>query len=94
MAVTFTKKIFLVNENISCPPIISSRITVKCKSKLDGQKGWVPCDKPLPIGTVAQYECKPYYQPINAQHANNSFSVCQPDGTWSREHLKCEPGVI
>lgn len=56
-------------------------------------KGWLPCNKNVPIGTIAEYRCKPYYHPINYYHANNTYTICQPDGTWSREHLQCEPGI-
>lgn len=40
---------------------------------------------------MAKYNCKSYYQPINHKHLKNTKAICQPDGTWSRELLRCEP---
>lgn len=86
--------ILKVLKEVSCPPIVSTRIIVKCQSTGNFKKGWIACDKPVPIGAIAHYECKPYYEPINSKQLNNNHSICQPDGTWSREYLKCQPGTF
>lgn len=41
-------------KRIKCPPILSSRITVKCTLNEEN----VPCDQPMEPGTFAKYECK------------------------------------
>lgn len=41
-------------KSIKCPPIMSSRITVKCTLNEDE----VPCDVPVEPGTYAKFECK------------------------------------
>ncbi|KAF5289823.1 hypothetical protein FQA39_LY14978 [Lamprigera yunnana] len=75
-------------QEIFCPPVISARAIMKCESK---KNGWIPCDKPSPTGTILHSECRPYYEPVNTQQNDNYHSICQSDGTWSREQLKCEP---
>lgn len=75
--------------NITCPAIVSSRLATVCEHKA---KGIVSCEKPVPAGTKAKYECKPYFKPADRKQSNNTQTICQPDGTWSRNILKCEPG--
>lgn len=77
-----------VRQSIRCPPVISQRLIVKCES----ESGILPCDKPLPVGTTVRYSCKDYYIPANKKHLNNTMMICQPDGTWNKEKLKCYPG--
>lgn len=43
------------------------------------------------MGTTVKYECKINYIPANDKHSKNTKAICQVDGTWNRELLKCEP---
>lgn len=79
---------------VFCPPITSTRLTVTC-NELDASgnvKGLISCDRPIPVGTIANYQCKEYYVPSNKDDLNNTKAICQVDGIWSRNVLKCEPG--
>lgn len=69
-------------------------MTIKCNELDDSGnvKGLISCDKPIPVGTLANYECKEFYEPSNENDVNNTKAICQVDGTWSRNILKCEPG--
>ncbi|XP_018324255.1 modular serine protease-like isoform X2 [Agrilus planipennis] len=80
-----------VKENISCPPVFSERLNIICESKEGPKQGLVPCNKPASVGTIAKYGCKPFYVPAGSSQENNKQMVCQMDGKWSREALKCEP---
>lgn len=88
------KRNIFLTESVTCPPITSSRLSVKCRHHTGNPRGLMPCNKPVPVGTVAEYECKEYYVPINNEEINNTKSVCQIDGTWSRKILKCIPGIF
>lgn len=41
-------------KTIKCPPILSSRIVVRCSLNDED----VPCNEPMDPGTYAQFECK------------------------------------
>lgn len=51
----------------------------------------VPCNHPVPTGTIATYSCREFYEPAGAKHQHNDMSRCQRDGTWSRDLLRCKP---
>lgn len=70
-----------------CPPITSTRLQVSCA--INGLK--VDCDKDIIRGTIAVYSCKQFHEPENYFHKHNSEAVCQENGKWSTEILKCEP---
>lgn len=70
-----------------CPAINSSRLLVSC---VLGRQA-VACDKEIIPGTVAKYSCGAFYEPASDFHKNNDEAVCQLNGQWSREILKCEP---
>lgn len=53
----------------------------------------MPCDIPMPVGTVMKYRCKDFYRPVGNKGRDNGQMTCQADGTWNREHLQCEPGT-
>lgn len=79
-------------QSIFCPPVVTDalttrRIDVSCE--LNGQP--VTCERDIRPGTKTSYSCKEYFVPINAKHENNDWSICQGDGTWSRDILKCKP---
>ncbi|KAB0794062.1 hypothetical protein PPYR_13682 [Photinus pyralis] len=73
-------------KEILCPPLMSQRVDIKCKSK-DGPRS---CRNPLPVGAIAYSRCKVYYRKKHRQVGDHR-SICQPDGTWSRGQLLCEP---
>ncbi|KAF5300807.1 hypothetical protein FQR65_LT09110 [Abscondita terminalis] len=73
-----------------CPPLNLQRSINKCELK---EFGWIPCESPLPVGTIVQSECKQYYRPINNDERIDYYTRCQSDGTWSRQPLKCEPAA-
>lgn len=80
-------------ETLRCPAITSSRILINCNEASGVKEGVINCSKPVPIGTVAEYSCKEYYEPYTEEDAYNTRAVCQIDGAWSRNILKCEPGM-
>jgi hypothetical protein len=69
---------------LNCPPIKSKRLIVSCTH--NGQNVSCGDDKILPE-TLAKYSCKKFYKPSNAY---NSDAMCQKNGKWSSEILKCE----
>ncbi|KDR19734.1 hypothetical protein L798_05765 [Zootermopsis nevadensis] len=82
------------NGEVVCPPVSSPRLSVTCESRWGNRRGWIPCDNPLPVGTIARYQCQQYYIPNGDEHQRNTFSECQKDGTWSTDILKCVPGRL
>lgn len=83
-----------VNGEVTCPPASSPHLSVTCESRWGNRRGWVPCDNPVPVGTIARYQCHQYYLPNGDEHQGNTFSECQKDGTWSTDILKCVPGRL
>lgn len=81
-------------DTITCPPIKSHRIQVKCFDDNNNNNNTVSCvndiDKILP-GTMAQYYCEEQFEPINVIHKFNNRATCQRNGKWSSEILKCTP---
>ncbi|XP_066998504.2 modular serine protease [Anabrus simplex] len=77
-------------DDVTCSPITSKRIIATCESLYGNHRGWVPCDNPVPVGTVARYQCRQYYEP-NEEHMDNTESICTRDGTWSQPILECKP---
>lgn len=74
---------------VSCKGIYSNRLETVCESD---KSGHVPCNKSVPIGTIAKMSCKQYYLPTNNQ--NNNLEIrCQTNGEWSGNVLKCEAGT-
>ncbi|CRK97474.1 CLUMA_CG010863, isoform A [Clunio marinus] len=71
----------------TCPPIKSTRLNVKCFHK----NIQVDCDKNIQPETEAKYSCREFYQPESEFHMFNDKAICQQDGRWSTEILKCEP---
>lgn len=54
----------------------------------------VPCDDDdddIKPGTTAEYSCKEFYEPANEMHKFNNRAICQRNGQWSSEILKCVP---
>lgn len=70
-----------------CPPILSDRLHVSCKYV----NREVSCEKDIMPGTIVQYTCKEFFEPQNSLHKYNNRAVCQANGQWSSEILKCEP---
>nr|CAD7398146.1 unnamed protein product [Timema poppensis] len=80
-----------VSGAVTCPAIVSPRLTVSCESHSGNRKGWLPCDSPVPVGTVVRYQCRRYYQPDGSEHEDNTEAECLRSGHWSRELLRCKP---
>ncbi|KAJ4426199.1 hypothetical protein ANN_27008 [Periplaneta americana] len=77
--------------DLTCPSITSPRLSVTCESRWGNRRGWVPCENPVPVGTIARYKCRQYYKPDGEEHEDNTFSECQKDGKWSTDILQCVP---
>lgn len=71
----------------NCPPFKSARLRVSCEHNNHSAL----CDKDIQPGTVAKYSCGDFYQPTSDFHKHNDEAVCQQNGKWSTEILKCEP---
>lgn len=71
----------------NCPPIVSTRLQVSCEYN----KHSTACEKDVKPGTVAKYSCRDFHQPASDFHKHNGEAVCQQNGEWSTEILKCEP---
>lgn len=70
-----------------CPPIVSERLHASCKyANRD-----VSCEKDIKPGTKARYTCSEFFEAQNWLHKYNHHAVCQANGQWSSEILKCEP---
>lgn len=75
------------DDALFCPPIVSSRLLVSCK--YDNRV--VSCEKDIKQGTTAQYTCREFFEASSRLHEYNKHAVCQANGQWSSEILKCEP---
>ena len=71
----------------SCPPIKSKRLQVSCKFNEHS----IACESNIKPGTVAKYSCGEFHQPASNFHKHNNEAVCQQNGKWSTEILKCQP---
>lgn len=71
----------------NCPPIVSTRLQASCEYN----KQSTSCLKDVKPGTLAKYSCGEFYQPVSDFHKHNDEAVCQQNGEWSTEILKCEP---
>lgn len=67
--------------------IESHRLAIECT--WNGRK--VSCLEDILPGTEASYACKTYYRPASTKDAANDWNICQADGQWLREPLKCTP---
>lgn len=74
-------------ETVNCSPIKSNRINVSCTYNNKAAS----CEHDIKPGTVAKYFCKEYYQPNTNIHKFNNEAICQKNGEWSSEILKCTP---
>lgn len=75
------------NLSINCPAIKSTRLNVQCENT----EGIVACNEPVSAGTIATYSCREYFLPKFKHDLTNNQSICQSNGVWSRDILKCEP---
>ncbi|XP_044736927.1 modular serine protease-like [Chrysoperla carnea] len=80
-----------IDGQLKCPPILSNRMSAVCQVKEGPKKGLIACNKPMPPSTIVRYECKQYYIPSSKLQQNNTQMICQADGTWNRDMLKCDP---
>lgn len=79
-------------QSIRCPPIVtstvaSSRIDATCEFNDET----VSCMEAMRPGTKVTYSCRDYFLPSNKKHESNNWNLCQADGTWLRDILKCHP---
>lgn len=74
-------------EPTNCSPIKSHRLNVTCM--LDNQV--MSCCDDIKPGTIAEYSCNEDYEPESYIHKFNRRAVCQKNGKWSSEILKCKP---
>lgn len=50
-------------------------------------KGWLHCDRALPVGTRVFLECPAFYE----RRKGSSSIVCLHDGSWNQSPLSCAP---
>lgn len=90
--ICFSLKCPKCSNTITCPSIAATagiqfhRIDATCL----WNDRTISCSNILP-GTTMTYRCKDHYRPQTAQDSNNDWNLCQADGTWLRDFLKCEP---
>lgn len=79
-------------QSIRCPPILTNSVV---SARIDATCLWndetVSCLQPMKPGTKAMYSCKEFYLPASKKHQDNNWNVCQGDGTWLRDILRCHP---
>lgn len=75
-------------EGITCPAPFEAYGTIKrCKAMWGSHKGWLPCDRALPVGTRVFLECPAFYE----RRKGSASVMCLHDGTWSQPFLNCIP---
>nr|CAD7575376.1 unnamed protein product [Timema californicum] len=70
----------------TCPSLVSDSVNATCK--LNGAR--VNCEKPAPVGTEAQLECKISYQLVS--EPGYDTIQCQSSGEWRPAPFSCTPG--
>ncbi|XP_036143216.1 modular serine protease [Monomorium pharaonis] len=75
-------------DGITCPAPSEAHDTIKrCEAMWGPHKGWLPCNRPLPVGTRVFLECPAFYE----RRKGSSSVMCLHDGTWSQSFLSCTP---
>ncbi|XP_071564263.1 modular serine protease-like [Temnothorax nylanderi] len=75
-------------EGITCPALSETHDAIKrCEAMWGPHEGWLPCDRPLPVGTRVFLECPAFYE----RSKGSSSVMCLHDGTWSQSLLSCTP---
>lgn len=74
-------------EDISCAPIKSHRLNITCMH----DNKIISCNEKMMPGTIVKYSCKDQYEPESSIHKFNSQTICQKNGKWSSDILKCTP---
>nr|CAD7194110.1 unnamed protein product [Timema douglasi] len=69
----------------TCPSLVSDSVNATCK--LNGAR--VNCEKPAPVGTEAQLECKISYQLVS--EPGYDTIQCQSSGEWRPAPFSCTP---
>nr|CAD7604598.1 unnamed protein product [Timema genevievae] len=69
----------------TCPSLVSDSVNATCK--LNGARA--NCEKPVPVGTVAQLECKISYQLVT--EPGYDTIQCQSSGEWRPAPFSCTP---
>lgn len=77
---------------ISCPSLVeptiqSNRVRFKCS--WNGRE--IPCTQRILPGTKVTYGCKDRFVPESLNDFSNDWNLCQPNGKWLRDVLKCVP---
>ncbi|KAM0727255.1 Modular serine protease [Formica fusca] len=75
-------------EGITCPAPSEAYGAIKrCEAMWGSHKGWLPCDRALPVGTRVFLECPAFYE----RRKGSASVMCLHDGTWSQPLLNCIP---
>ncbi|XP_011872939.1 PREDICTED: low-density lipoprotein receptor-related protein 1B-like isoform X1 [Vollenhovia emeryi] len=75
-------------EGITCPALSEAHDAIRrCEAMWGPHKGWLPCDRALPVGTRVFLECPAFYE----RSKGSSSVMCLHDGTWSQSLLSCTP---
>ncbi|TGZ55686.1 hypothetical protein DBV15_01391 [Temnothorax longispinosus] len=65
-------------EGITCPALSETHDAIKrCEAMWGPHEGWLPCDRPLPVGTRVFLECPAFYE----RSKGSSSVMCLYDGT-------------
>ncbi|EZA58008.1 hypothetical protein DMN91_006570 [Ooceraea biroi] len=76
------------SQEITCPPITGAYGAIKrCEAMWGPHKGWLSCDRALPVGTRVFLECLDFYE----RQKGSSSIMCLHDGTWNQIPLSCTP---
>lgn len=77
-------------KSAECPPLFGreeARVRFECE--WGGRR--VSCAEHILPGTKVTHSCREYFAPAEALHEHNDWNVCQADGTWLRDALRCKP---
>nr|XP_022919450.1 atrial natriuretic peptide-converting enzyme-like [Onthophagus taurus] len=69
--------------SIKCSGLKLFGVDLKCKDEKND------CDFEQEIGTISEGGCKEFYEGV--EKIDKSKAVCQFDGRWNSEHVKCKP---
>lgn len=79
-------------KSATCRPLHANNVAAQ---RLDMRCTWngrvVSCSDNISPGTEVSYACMDHFLPASPKDAANDWNVCQADGTWLREPLKCKP---
>lgn len=73
---------------IKCPALSSASTEAKCTL----ESGWLSCDNPVPIKTIAELSCRNSYVPDSTDLTRRDTVKCNNKGEWEPSPIKCVSG--